>query len=167
MLADPASPATSARFTEAGLYVFELAASDGVFTASDRLEVRVGPSACALPAPQGLVAWWPGNGTYAEKIAGIETVPVSGLALAPAQVAEGFLFDGSNDMLYAPADSRLDIGAGSGFTVEAWLYRTERKDVTLFAWVDSRNNRLQTRFARLGGSARRGLNSLPTTPAAA
>src|SRR4029079_18492281 len=53
---------STATFSTNGIYVLQLTADDGEVQRSDLVEVRV-ETLCTVQDPQGLAAWWPGNGS--------------------------------------------------------------------------------------------------------
>jgi uncharacterized repeat protein (TIGR01451 family) len=81
-------------------------------------------SGCA--APPGLVAWWPLDGNVADA-AGNHTGTASGGALfTNGLVGQAVAFDGTaDDLVRIPAAPVLNVGAGSGLTVEAWINPTD------------------------------------------
>src|SRR5262249_52791464 len=44
-----------------------------------------------------------------------------GLGFAPGEVGQAFWFNNTNDDVMIPASASLDVGAGTGFTLEAWI----------------------------------------------
>lgn len=84
-----------------------------------RLSLR--PCACVTPAP-GMVAWWTGDNTAEDLVGSNHGSLQNGASFTPdGVVGPAFAFDGENDFVKVPASSRLDVGAGSGFTIEAWV----------------------------------------------
>src|SRR6185369_346080 len=118
--ADPASPFTTATFTAPGIYVLQLTADDSSIQNSDRVEVRV-ESLCTIEDPQGLVAWWPANGTTLEVLHDQTAILANGTAYSTGKVAAAFQFDGTNDFIFVPAQTNYDVGSSAaGFTLEFW-----------------------------------------------
>jgi len=76
--------------------------------------------ACASPAP-GMVAWWPGNKTAEDIQGGNHGTLQNGTDLTGGKVGAAFMFDGIDDFVKVPASPSLNVGAGNGFTIEAWL----------------------------------------------
>jgi RHS repeat-associated protein len=118
--ADETAPATTASFSAPGIYLLRLTADDSSHSDSDTVEVRVGVPCTAEP-PAGIVAWWSANGDTRDVIAGNDGTLLSGTSFASAKVSQGWNFDGIDDNIRIPAAPELDLGAGSGFTVEFWL----------------------------------------------
>jgi hypothetical protein len=78
------------------------------------------PPTCA-PAASGLVAWWPLEGN-AEDVAGSNDGTLLGApAFAAGKVGQAMQFDYVNDAVRIPANPTLNVGAGAGFTLEAWI----------------------------------------------
>ena len=81
-------------------------------------------AASCAPAASGLVGWWPSDGN-ANDVEGTNNGTFTGPAYAVGEVGQAFSFDGSGNNVRVPAASTLDVGAGSGMTVEAWVYSTD------------------------------------------
>jgi RHS repeat-associated protein len=128
----PGSASTAATFSQAGLYILRLSASDSAVTVSDTVVVTVGGPV------GGLAAWWPGNGDPHEVVHGGHDVQFfNGAGYATGKVAQGFNFDGVNDRGQVAPHTDLDLGASpNGFTVEFWARPTRIADQVLFVWTD-------------------------------
>jgi hypothetical protein len=74
---------------------------------------------CA-PVPSGLVSWWPGNGN-ATDIFGPNNGTFIDPSFVPGEVGSAFSFNGSDSAVHVPASPSLDVGAGGGLTIEAWI----------------------------------------------
>ena len=74
-----------------------------------------------VPAPPGLVSWWPGDGNANDIQDGNDGTLVNDATFAPGKVGQAFSFDGDGDSVEI-ADpgprSNLDI---SSFTLDAWI----------------------------------------------
>ena len=81
-------------------------------------------TACA-PVPSGLVGWWRAEGNANDSAGTDEGIPEGGLAYAPGEVGQAFVFNGLNADVHIPASATLNVGAGSGMTVEAWIKPAE------------------------------------------
>jgi len=130
------SARTDATFSEPGLYVLRLTATDGfALPVSDTVEVRVGQMAAA--AVEGAAAWWPLNSHAREVIHGVCDFELhNGLGYAPAKVATGLAYDGVNDYARASAHTDLDLGASAdGLSIELWLKPSSYRDVSLVEWA--------------------------------
>ncbi|HKQ39637.1 MAG TPA: LamG-like jellyroll fold domain-containing protein [Verrucomicrobiae bacterium] len=138
---DPTAPVTSALFSAPGIYVLNLAADDSAVLRNDVMEVRVAMPCSAAPA--GLVAWWPGNGTAQEVVGGRDGRLAGGTAFASGRVSTAFTLDGINDAVHVAANPALDVGLGSGLTLEFWVNPT---DIT-------RSGRMVSWHSGLAGSA--------------
>ncbi|MGZ5568024.1 MAG: PKD domain-containing protein, partial [Limisphaerales bacterium] len=75
--ANPSALTTSATFSTNGVYVLQLTADDGEAQDSDLMEVRV-ETLCTVEHPQGLAAWWPGNGASDDLVNGYHALLGSG-----------------------------------------------------------------------------------------
>ena len=76
-----------------------------------------------VPAPSGLVSWWPGEGNANDVVGGNNGNPTGGITYAAGEVGQAFVFNGSTSYIPVPASPSLNnIGAsGSGFTIECWI----------------------------------------------
>ena len=75
-----------------------------------------------VPPPDGLVAWWPGEGT-ANDIAGTNNgVLLNNATFAPGKVGQAFSFNGNDSYIRIPDSPSLHFTAA--MTIEAWIYPT-------------------------------------------
>ena len=82
-------------------------------------------SAGCVPPPSGLVSWWPGEGN-ANDITGTNNGVLEGsMAFVPGEVGQALSFDGTNADVRVPASPSLNVGAGGGLTIEAWIKPAE------------------------------------------
>ena len=90
---------------------------DGALTAG-----QVGALDC-VPAPPGMVAWWPGDGN-ANDIRGENNgtlqPPSNGTGFAPGEVGHAFTFDGIDDFVSVASTPALDFGTRD-FTIDLWV----------------------------------------------
>ncbi|HXJ58383.1 MAG TPA: LamG-like jellyroll fold domain-containing protein, partial [Verrucomicrobiae bacterium] len=75
---------------------------------------------CVTPA-DGLVSWWQLEGDGTDQTGTAQLGFSGGPTFAAAKVGQGLLLDGFDDFGRAPASADLDIGSGSGLTVETWI----------------------------------------------
>lgn len=71
-----------------------------------------------VPAPAGIVGWWPGNGSANDVIAGNDGQLAGGATFADAVVQLGFEFDGDGGHVEIPTSAALQPAHVS---VEAWV----------------------------------------------
>jgi hypothetical protein len=76
-------------------------------------------TAQAVPAPSGIVSWWPAEGNTRDIISGNTGIVKGGLGYAPGKVGSAFLFGGTNIFLTMPAITNSDLRS---FTIEFWLW---------------------------------------------
>jgi len=109
----------------AGVYSVTVSDAGGAVTTSDAvLTVSSLAAGCVLP-PAGLVGWWRAEGNANDSAGTDEGIPEGGLAYAPGEVGEAFAFNGTNADVHIPASATLNVGAGSGMSVEAWIKPAE------------------------------------------
>lgn len=75
------------------------------------------PSPC-VPAPAGLVSWWPGEGTAADLVSTNERSVQGSMGYSRGIIGQAFDFDGTDDEILVPASSDLNLGS---LTIEAWI----------------------------------------------
>ena len=98
------------------------------------------PPACVTP-PAGIAAWWRGESNTVDMVAGNDAVriptnyPVT-LAYQAGQLGAAFRFYAQN-YLSVPRSEGLDIGTGSGLTVEGWIYPATLTSMPIVEWTDT------------------------------
>jgi hypothetical protein len=81
--------------------------------------------AACLDEPEGLVAWWPADGDAEDLVGGNDAVLGSATTFEDGHVGQAFGLNGTtNAKATVPADAALDVGTGSGFTIELWVNPT-------------------------------------------
>jgi len=75
---------------------------------------------CAV-APSGLVAWWRAESNAQDSAGENNGSIVGNIAYIDGQVGQAFSFDG-NSHISVPASQSLDVGTGSGLTIECWVF---------------------------------------------
>jgi hypothetical protein len=73
------------------------------------------------PAPSAAVAWWPGDGSFADVVGDSDGEPHHGATFGPGIVDEAMLFDGVDDFVDAGNAASLRV-SGRDFTVSAWVF---------------------------------------------
>lgn len=86
-----------------------------------RLTVAVVPPPGKLPT--GLVALWSGEGDGHDSVGGNDAI-LTDITFAEGKVGQAFSFNGRSAWLKIPDNPVLDVGAGEGFTVTAWIKPT-------------------------------------------
>src|SRR5436190_17994618 len=82
------------------------------------LAMPSGVSAACVNPPSGLVSWWPGEGN-GNDIVGSNSATAN-VSFSPGEVGQAFNFSGTGAVV-AAASGSLDVGAGSGFSIECWI----------------------------------------------
>lgn len=75
---------------------------------------------CAPPSAN-LVAWWRGEGNANDSVGGLNGTLQNGATFAPGKVGQAFSLDGVNDYVNVSASTSLNVGAGNGLTIDAWI----------------------------------------------
>lgn len=86
---------------------------------------------CTAPVP-GIVAWWRGENDATDS-AGSNDGVSSNIFYITGEVGQAFNFTGGNVRI--PATPALDVGKGSGFSLEAWVNPRDRSSRPLFEWA--------------------------------
>jgi hypothetical protein len=94
------------------------------------------PPALATPHPTGLMAFWSGENNGLDSV-GQNDAELTDINFAEGQIGRAFSFNGTSSTIRIPASPALDLGAGSGFTLMAWI---KPKDINglhpILAWSD-------------------------------
>jgi DNA-directed RNA polymerase subunit RPC12/RpoP len=70
--------------------------------------------------PSGVVALWSGEGNGKDSIGGNNAV-LTDISFAKGKVGQAFRFNGESSSIKITASPSLDVGAGDGFTITAWI----------------------------------------------
>ncbi|MBI2928395.1 MAG: LamG domain-containing protein [Verrucomicrobia bacterium] len=96
-----------------------------------------------VPAPAGLVGWWPGDGTAQDIGGNNHGVPLGGVAFAPGEVAQAFSFTADGAAVTIAHEPALNVQA-PGFSAAFWMQGVKNQPQSLFlvvdkshGWVDS------------------------------
>jgi hypothetical protein len=110
----------SVQTNDAGIYAVAATNAYGSAISSNAvLTVLVAPP--CDPAPSGLVAWWQGEGNAYDSIGTNNGTPVGGIAYTNGEVGQAFVFNNTSSYIPVPASPSLNIGTGSGVTIECWV----------------------------------------------
>ncbi|HUB86941.1 MAG TPA: LamG domain-containing protein [Verrucomicrobiae bacterium] len=71
-------------------------------------------------ASSGLVALWSGEGNANDSVSG-NNGTLTDVSFANGKIGQAFSFNGDDSSIMIPANSSLNIGAGDGFTLTAWI----------------------------------------------
>jgi len=111
---------TDVQLSQAGTYAVWVSNAYGSATSSNAV-LTVNSSSTCDPAPAGIVDWWPAEGTVADIIGTNNGTLEGGLGFAPGEVGQAFCFNALHEAVVIPASQSLNVGAGNGFTLEAWV----------------------------------------------
>lgn len=91
---------------------------------------------CVTP-PAGLVAWWPAEGD-ANDSANLNAGTNNGtLSFAPGESGMAFSFNGSNSLVGVQTSPNLNVGAGGGLAIEAWINPADVSQAhPILQWTD-------------------------------
>ncbi len=82
----------------------------------------------SVPAPSGMVSWWPGEGNALDLSGGNKGTLAGDTTYGTGQVGKGFLFDGSSDGVLVGNPINLQM---QDFTIETWMRRSDPAIVTM------------------------------------
>ncbi len=116
---NPTLTLTNVQVSQAGSYAVLVTNAYGSVLSSNAVLAVIPPASCA-PAPSGLVSWWPAEGN-ANDVAGTNNGTPQNTTYTNGEVRQAFVFNGSSSLIMVPASSSLNVGLGSGFTIEAWV----------------------------------------------
>ncbi|WP_324725975.1 Ig-like domain-containing protein [Actomonas aquatica] len=144
---DASSASTSVSFSEAGTYLLQLDADDGLLQATPDVVLVRADVVFDAAVPTDMAAWWPGNGDPHEQINGGHDVELlQGAGYGTGQVSQGFTFDGVNDHGRITKHADLDLGVSeAGFTIELWVNPSRTQDVPLVLWANEGSEGLSLR----------------------
>ena len=142
---NPAVAQPFATFSQPGIYLLRLDATDGLESVSDWMEARVGLFYSAT-LPMDPAAWWPGNGLPIEVVHGNHDVTFGGgVNYGDGKVALGFAFNGSSSGS-VPAHADMNLGtSAAGLTIETWVKLDEFRDVPLVQWSNGSSDGVSLR----------------------
>jgi hypothetical protein len=87
--------------------------------------------------PPGLVALWPGEGDGNDSV-GNNSMELTDITFAEGKVGQAFSFNGFTSSIRIPASPALDVGAGDGFTITAWIKPSEVDGLhPILQWSDN------------------------------
>src|SRR5437773_7083172 len=78
-------------------------------------------NAQCTPTASGLVSWWRGEGNANDTADGNNGSPIGALGYGSGEVGQAFVLDGSSSYIQVAASPSLNIGTGSGVTIECWI----------------------------------------------
>ena len=98
-----------------------------------KLTVSV-PGAVGARRP-GLVALWSGDGDGKDSVGGHDA-ELTEISFADGKVGQAFSLEGDTATIKIPANSALDVGIGSGFTICAWIKPSITSQTSpIFEWA--------------------------------
>jgi len=125
---------SNVQFTNAGLYSVLVTNTLGSAQSSNALLTVLLAPPCD-PSPSGIVSWWPAEGNASDIIGTNNGILQGAVSFGPGEVGQAFLYTTTNDAVRIPASSSLNVGSGSGFTLEAWINPSDASQLRpIFEW---------------------------------
>jgi uncharacterized repeat protein (TIGR01451 family) len=82
---------------------------------------KCAPVLSCTPSPTNPIAWWRAEGNANDSIGGLNSTLQNGATFAAGKVGQAFSFDGVDDYVNVNAATSLNVGAGNGMTIDAWI----------------------------------------------
>jgi uncharacterized repeat protein (TIGR01451 family) len=120
-------------FEDAGIYTFTATNAFGSALSSNAV-LTVLPVAPCSPTPPGLVGWWAAENNALDSAGANNGILLGGVTFAPGEVGQAFKFTGSPQAVDIPASAAINVGAGGGFTFEAWINPTTLDPQPVAEW---------------------------------
>ncbi|MEI2725305.1 MAG: LamG-like jellyroll fold domain-containing protein [Verrucomicrobiota bacterium] len=111
---------TNVQLTQAGGYSVQVANAYGTTNSPDASLTVNSAAPCASPSAD-LVSWWRGEGDGTDAVGGNDGVLQGGLSFGPGKVGQALLFNGTDASVGVGNKPSLNVGAGVGLTIEAWI----------------------------------------------
>ena len=83
-----------------------------------------------IPAPSGIIAWWPGDGNANDIIGTNNGTLEGGVTFAPGAVGQAFSLNGSNAYVQVPQNNLWAFGTND-FSIECWAKFNANQSATL------------------------------------
>ncbi len=85
-------------------------------------------------------SWWHAEGDANDSIGGNNGVLEGGTAFAPGRVGMAFKFNGVDADVKVKASERINVGAGKGMTIAAWIAPSNVSEQPLVEWNDNQGS---------------------------
>jgi uncharacterized repeat protein (TIGR01451 family) len=105
---------------QAGIYAVQVTNLFGSTPSSNALLTVVLPVTNCVTASSALVSWWAAEGN-AEDAAGTNNGVLENGSYTNGEVGQAFYLNATNADVRIPASGSLDVGPGSGMTIEGWI----------------------------------------------
>jgi hypothetical protein len=100
-------------------------------------KLTVSATSMAGTHPRGLVVLWSGDGDGNDSMGG-NPATLTDITFEEGKVGQAFSFNGVSSCIKMPASQSLDVGAGDGFTIMAWIKPSDVEGLhPLIQWSDN------------------------------
>ena len=103
------------------MLTFALAATLAPAACAERLDDPLNQRQVCVPAPAGIVGWWPGDGNASDIVGGNNGTLSGGVTFTAGKVDKAFSFDGASGEVILPMTPTLSFTATDSFSIDAWL----------------------------------------------
>jgi hypothetical protein len=79
------------------------------------------PASGCVPPPTGIVSWWRAETNALDTVGTNNGMLLDATVFGPGEVGQAFLFATTNAGVKIPASPSLNLGSGSGLTIETWI----------------------------------------------
>ncbi len=104
--------------------------------ATGNIDIQVTWATGCVPAPDGLVSWWKGEGNDYDAMGINNGTPINGSFFATGKVGSAFLFESANNFVRIPNSPSLN--PSGSFSIEGWIYPTSdyQRGAIIGKWGD-------------------------------
>src|SRR6266568_1074808 len=134
---------------EISVYNRALSASEiqAIYNAGNAGKCRSVPEPSCVPPALGLISWWKGDGDANDSLVRNNGTLNGNATFGAGIVGQAFNFDGMDDYISVAPSANLNVGAGSGLTIEGWIKPADLSvSRPLFEWDNSLGQSFGTHF---------------------
>jgi hypothetical protein len=113
--------------TNAGVFSVLVSNLSGGLSSSNATLTVTSP--VCVSSPSNMVALWQGEADTTDSVGVNDGSPQGAISFANGKVGQALTFDGISGHVKVPASASLDVGAGTGLTVEGWIQPFQTQSV--------------------------------------
>ncbi len=88
----------------------------------------------STPIPAGVVSWWRAENNALDTIGNNNGALINGVSFATGEVGQAFNFTATTQQVKVNSSPTLNVGPGSGMTIEAWIKPTDLTERPIAEW---------------------------------